>query len=59
MGRTEFGWLRIRSSGEFVMKTVMNLGGFHEESWLLFDNLSNNFSQNILHNGVSQSVSQF
>jgi hypothetical protein len=35
MGRTGFGWLRIGSNGE-LLRTF----GFHKESRLLFDKLS-------------------
>jgi hypothetical protein len=40
MGRTGFGWLRIGSSGGFLWTRWWILG-FHKESRIFFDKLSN------------------
>jgi hypothetical protein len=53
MGRTEFSWLRTGSSSG-LLRTRWWIFGFHEESRIFFDNLSDSFSSNILHHGISK-----
>jgi hypothetical protein len=57
MGRTGFSWLR-KGSCAGLLWTRWWTFGFHKESRILFDKLSVSFSNNILHRGVGEWVSE-